>query len=335
MPEAQPIDDISAALEGALGIEPAAEETPAPDEPLVHEDGTPLSEEEIALLADEETPPAEDGDFELPDTIDIKAFAELAGIDVDYLYNNMTMTSANGDPITIGAWKDQQKGGSNIQQQQQQVIAAQQNIEAQTALREQYGDPIRRYQSALKEISEKYQDTNWKELTDEHGDKAELARIQMQQRYSQIQSELGKMEGEYQQALGGHATQVAQQQLAEIVKTHPTWTDMNIAMEAMHGIHDAISGTGITYEQMINEVGGMGGVAKLAILELAAKGAAAGNIDPHKVRKVAKSLRSGRTISATQQKRMQRAKAIKAARGGSRREQQQAAVDLIAANGGL
>lgn len=336
MPQPQPIDDVSVALEEALGITPEVapvdENLPADGELSPEAEQLPGEED-----AEEEVPLAE-GEFELPDSIDIKEFAELAGVDVDYLYNNMTMTSANGDVISIGEWKDnlkEQAQGGNLQQQQQDILAQQQHMQAQAALREQYGEPIRRYQDALQEITEKYKSTNWKELTDAHGDKAELARVQMQQRYSQIQNELGRMTGEYEQALGGYATQIAQHQLQEIVKTHPTWTDQASATTEMQEIHKAIASTGITYEQMINEIGGMGGSVKLAILELAARGASAGNISHKKVRTVAKSLRGGRTISAQQQKRMQRAKSLKAARGGTRKQQQQAAIDLIAANGGI
>lgn len=329
MPEEQ-IDDIGLALEGALGIEPAVEEEVVPGEEIDSElDTSPEEGEEE---------PGEEGDLDIDSLpANIKERAEALELDPSFFYD-AAVTLNDGTSMTIGQLKDavQAGGGSEaIQKQQTDILAQQQHMQAENALREQYGEPIRRYEDALAEIAEKYKSTNWKELTDEHGDKAELARIQMQQRYTQIQQDVAEMKGEYAQAMGGYAGQVAQAQLTEIIKTHPTWTDNTVAIAEMQAIHKAVAGTGITYEQMTNEVGGMGGAVKLAILELAAKGAAAGNIDPKKVRKVAKSLKGGRTISSIQQKRMQQAKALKAARGGTRKQQQQAAIDLIAANGGL
>lgn len=334
--QAQQLDELGAALAGVLNEEmPKPTNVPVPKNEIPDDELGPEADQ----LPGEEGEGEEDGEYIDQDDLpsNIKERAEALEVDPSFFYD-AAVTLNDGTSMTIGELKDAvQAGGStgNIQAQQQQVLAQQQQMQAEHALREQYGEPISQYQHALKEIEDRYKGTNWKELTDEHGDKAELAKIQMQQQYSQTKAELDRITGEYQQAMGGYANQVAQAQLQEIVKTHPSWTDQATANVEMQEIHKAIAGTGITYDQMLNEIGGMGGAAKLAILELAAKGAAAGNIEPKKVRKVARSLRGGRTISATQQKRMQQAKSLKAAKGGTRRQQQDAAVEMIKAAGGL
>lgn len=332
------MSQLGTALAGVLKDEmpkptavPVTEEIPD-DDGLLAESGLLPEGEEV----DEEELMAEGEEVYVDDLpAGAKERAEALGVDAGFFYET-EYTLQDGTVMTVGEMKDQiQGGGGDIQKQQQDILAQQQHMQAQTALNTQYGEPIRRHKDALEDISKRYQETNWKELTDEHGDKAELARVQMQQRYTQIQHELGQMEGEYQKALGGYATHVAQEQLKSIVKTHPTWSDMAVANAELQGIHTALASTGITFEQMTNEIGGVGGPVKLAILELAAKGAAAGGISKKKVRRVAKSLKGGRTISAKQQQRMQRAKKVKGAVGGTRQQQQAAAIQLIQDNGGL
>lgn len=332
MPELSQRAQASQILQDAMNdTTPAEEQTPAPlgsqpeplppeeeavippaseDEgPLLHPDGTPLTEEEIATL-----PPEEDEAGELDiDSLprDAKGRAEALGLDPSFFYD-MEYTMKDGTVLSVGAMKDKlTDGGVNFEQQQDELNQKQRQFEATLVLNEQFGEPIRQHEAALKQLQEKYKTTNWKELTDEYGDKAELAKVQMQQRYSQIENELANMKGQYGQAMQNFQVQISQEVIHGIVSYHPEWKDPEVAKTALGQVHDGIKDL-VSLEEMTQIVSTMG-LKALKVFERAATGGKVTNIDQKRVRKAAAALKGGRTISAQQQQKMQMAKRIKAA----------------------
>lgn len=326
------LDELGSALAGVLANEapaptaiPVKEEIPD-DDGLLAESGL-LPEEEEVEEVDEET--IDDG----PLPAGVKARAEALEVDPSFFYE-MEYTLNDGTVMTVGDMKDQiQSGGGAIQAQQQELQAKVQQFEAQQALQEQYGAPIMQLENALQEVTERYKQTNWKELTDEHGDKAELAKLQMQQRYSEIENRLNTLKGEHQQAMQSYSQQATQGNIDGILKAHPTWTDPQVAQAELGQIHEGVKDI-ISIEEMTHLIGQMGPKA-LQVFERAATGGKVANIDTKRVKRAAKALKGGKSISAKQQRRMQQAKRNKAAVGGTRQQREAAAVQMIADAGGI
>jgi len=335
--EPQVTDDaITDALSGALGLEtadPAAPEEAVTDDTLVHEDGTPLTEEELEAVGDEDGLAYDD----LP--TNIKDRAEKLGVDPSMFYD-ADVTLSDGTVMSIGEMKDQiQSGGAvnaSVQQQQQQLMQQRQQFEARQAIDAQLGAPMRNLEEQYKKIEAEYGETNWQGLVEEYGaDKVELARVKMQQQYTQLKSQAAEMKARYDGAIANYSGNIANAEITAILQKHPDWQDMTVARTEMGKIHQSLASTGITMDEIVSEVTGTGGAVKLALLELAVLGANAGNIDNKRVRKAVKTLKTGRTITAAQQKRMQTAKAMKAAQGGTRQEKLAASVALIQQAGGI
>ena len=316
------LDELGTALADSLGI--TQPETPEQEE-------TPEQQE----LQGEETDEVEELEEDIDDgplPAGVKARAEALDVDPSFFYE-MEYTLNDGTVMTVGDMKDQIQGGSGIQSQGQELQAKVQQFEAQQALQEQYGAPIMQLENALQEVTERYKQTNWKELTDEHGDKAELAKLQMQQRYSEIENRLNTLKGEHQQAMQSYSQQANQGNIDGILKAHPTWTDPQVAQTELGQIHEGVKDI-ISIEEMTHLIGQMGPRA-LQVFERAATGGKVANIDTKRVKRAAKALKGGKSISATQQRRMQQAKRNKAAVGGTRQQREAAAVQMIADAGGI
>ena len=314
------LEDLGAALEQSL--EPAVEITP---------EVVPEVAEVVEETGEETEEIQEDGEL-FDESMDIKDFAEMAGIDVGDLYNSLTMKTAKGDTITLGEMKDQfQADGGSLQTQQAEFQQQQHRFAAEQSIQKEYGQPVTQIESAMQQLTDRYQQTNWKELIDAHGDKAELAKSRMQQEYSQLEVELSKRRGAYQQALNNFQYQITDENQSAILQMHPDWKDPDVARPALAEIHTAISDI-VSLDEMTQIIAQMGPKA-LQIFERAKTGRQATNINKNRVRKAAKSFKGGKAGSAAQQLRNAKGKFVQAAKGGTRRQQQDAAIQLIAEHG--
>ena len=331
--------ELGNALAAAFAKEDTQEQTDLNDA----EGGDYVSDEEEQPIHEVEgtegqvETPEDTGDVDYADIpASAKERAEFLGVEPEFFYD-VEYTMQDGSTMTAGDMKNALQSGDTKQTgiQQAEILRQQHDMQAHAALEQEYGGPLRQRRDMLSQIEERYKSINWKAQVDEHGDQAEMARMKMQMEYSQLQNEIATGEAEYGTKMQEYGAQVAQAQFQEIVKSHPTWSDGNVAQADLKSMHEAIAGTGISYDVMMSEIGGAGGAMKLAILELAAKGMAAGSINKNKVKKKIRNIKSGRTITAEQQKRMQAGQRMKQAKSGTRRDRVAASVDLISANGGI
>lgn len=337
MSEQETDQEVTDALTSALGLETTQEPAETPLQVTPNEAGdTSVLDTDNSMA--EGTEDDSDADVELP--MGVKERAEAIGVDPSFFYD-MEYTMNDGSVMTIGDMKDQvQNGGTSediktLKQQQQQLIQERQMLAAQHAIQKDKGEPLEAAKRALSSLTAQYRSINWKEQIDAHGDSAELAKVRMQSQYTQLEQNINNLQSEYDSALSHYTGQVAETQKEAILGIHPDWNDPNTAIAGMQKIHTALQSTGISYDEMINEVSGMGGAVKLAILELAVKGAEGSSFNINEVRKAAKTLSGGRTITAAQQKKMQQGKALQAAKTGSRKQRLAASAQLIADAGGI
>lgn len=297
------------------------------------EEEQPEAEGEEGSL--EEAENAESGDIDYADIpAAAKERAEFLGVEPEFFYD-VEYTMQDGSTMTAGDMKNALQNGDTKQVgiQQSEMLRQQQAMQAHAALDQEFGTPLRQKKDMLQQIENRYREINWKAQVDEHGDQAEMARMKMQMEYSQLQNQIAKDESEYGTKMQEYGNTIAQAEYQEIVKTHPTWSDGNVAQAELKSLHEAIAGTGLSYDMMMSEIGQPGGAMKLAILEMAAKGVQAGSINKNKVKRKMQNIKSGRTISRKQQERMQAAKRMKDAKGGTRRERVAASVDMIRSAG--
>lgn len=291
----------------------------------------------------EAAPEGEEGDLLYDDLpLTAKERAEALGVDVNLFYDTKFAFSDGSDPMSaseMNDWIQEHKqndaGLVDLKQQQAAFVEQQQVAQAQQHFAKQYGQPISRAEGIHRELKQQYEGANWNQLITEHGDAAKIKKLEMEQSINEVEGDLRQMVGEYRQAMGGFQGNVRNTEIQKLGQMHPEWSTPEIGLEGLRQIHAGLPAGMISFEEMVgNLIDKPNGSAMLRLYEQASTGNAVSSMDENKVRTAAKGLKSGRTISMSQQRKMQMGKALKAAAGGTR-AQKTAAADVLLKQAGL
>jgi len=344
--EGESLDNaLGDALAKSMGLETAA---PAPElapelpegDTYVDADGNPVNRDGTPVEAKRA-----EGDVNYDDVpLSAKERAEYFGVDPSLFYDTEFAFSDGSDPMTASQMNDwiqerkKDEGGLvDLRQQQQQFQQQQDMAQAQAGVNQKYGQPLSKANYIRSELISQRDGADWRALQDQYGDKAQIKRLQLDQQINEVENDIRIMNGEYQQALGGFQQNIQNVEIQSIAKMHPEWETQEQGMDGLRKIHAGLQGVmNISFDQMIHElVMTPNGAARLPLFEQASKYGAIGNMDENKVRKAATSIKAGRTISAEAQIKMQNARAVKAAIGGTRQQKNAAAAALIKQAGGI
>jgi hypothetical protein len=246
----------------------------------------------------EAAPEGEEGDLLYDDLpLTAKERAEALGVDVNLFYDTKFAFSDGSDPMSASEMNDW------IQEHKQN-------------------------DAGLVDLKQN-------QLITEHGDAAKIKKLEMEQSINEVEGDLRQMVGEYRQAMGGFQGNVRNTEIQKLGQMHPEWSTPEIGLEGLRQIHAGLPAGMISFEEMVgNLIDKPNGSAMLRLYEQASTGNAVSSMDENKVRTAAKGLKSGRTISMSQQRKMQMGKALKAAAGGTR-AQKTAAADVLLKQAGL